>query len=46
MVFLRPRVVRSPADAQSLLQEIDKEAPRVKKWQEDARPTSAPAKQK
>lgn len=39
MVFLRPRVVHSPADAQALLQDVDKEAPLVKKWQEDARPT-------
>jgi general secretion pathway protein D len=38
MVFLRPHVIHSPKDAAELLRDIDKEAPLVKKWQEDARP--------
>jgi type II secretion system protein D len=36
MVFLRPHVIHSPADAQELLREVDKQAPLVKKWQDDA----------
>ena len=39
MVFLRPRVIRTPQDAQEVLRDVDKNAPLVKKWQEDARPT-------
>ena len=38
MVFLRPRVIRSAADAKELLNEVDKKAPRVQKWQQDAQP--------
>ncbi len=38
MVFLRPKVIRSPEDASDALREVDKEAPLVKKWQEEARP--------
>src|SRR5207237_9513243 len=38
MVFLRPKVVRSPDQAKELLDEVDRKAPRVKKWQEDAMP--------
>jgi general secretion pathway protein D len=42
MVFLRPKVVRSPDDARRLLEELDKKAPRVKKWQDDAQPKDPP----
>ena len=38
MVFLRPKIVRSAADAKELLDEVDKKAPRVKQWQDDAQP--------
>jgi len=40
IVFLRPRVVRTPDEAKELLEDIDKIAPRVKKWQDDAQPKS------
>jgi general secretion pathway protein D len=36
MVFLRPHVIHSPEDAKDILREVDKEAPMVKKWQDDA----------
>ncbi|PYI79577.1 MAG: hypothetical protein DME26_23135 [Verrucomicrobia bacterium] len=35
MVFLRPKVVRTPEEAQELLEEVDKKAPLIKKWQDD-----------
>jgi general secretion pathway protein D len=38
MVFLRPRIVRSPDQARQLLEEVDRKAPRVKKWQEESHP--------
>jgi type II secretion system protein D len=46
MVFLRPKIVRSPAQARELLEEIDKKAPRVKKWQDDSHQSLAPEKKK
>ena len=38
MVFLRPRVIRSPEDASAVLREVDEKAPLVKKWQEETSP--------
>ena len=38
MVFLRPRVIRTPEDASAVLREVDEKAPLVKKWQEEASP--------
>jgi type II secretory pathway component GspD/PulD (secretin) len=38
MVFLRPKVVRTPEEAKELLEETDKKAPLVKKWQEGPPP--------
>lgn len=38
MVFLRPRIIRTPEDARELLRDVDEKAPLVKKWQEDSRP--------
>jgi len=38
MVFLRPRVVRTPDEAQDLLQDVDRKAPSLQKWQDEARP--------
>jgi general secretion pathway protein D len=35
MVFLRPKVVRTPEQAQQLMQEIEKKAPLIKQWEED-----------
>ena len=36
MVFLRPRVIRSEADATAALAQVDEQAPLVKKWQDGA----------
>ena len=38
MVFLRPKVVRTPQEAQELLDEVDKKAPLIKEWKYDIRP--------
>ncbi len=35
MVFLRTKVVRTPDEATELLQDVDKKAPSLKKWQDD-----------
>lgn len=43
MVFLRPKVVRTPQDAKELMEETDKKAPLIKKWKEDS---SMPTDQK
>src|SRR6185436_16191607 len=39
MVFLRPRVVRTPAEAQELLEEIDRKAPLIKGWRNGVPPS-------
>lgn len=36
MVFLRPRVIRTPEDAQQVLDEVDQKAPLVKQYQDEA----------
>lgn len=41
MVFLRPRVVRSEKDAARLINEINKKAPKMQKWEEDSMPADA-----
>jgi general secretion pathway protein D len=38
MVFLHPKVVRSPEDEQELMQEIDAKTPLVKKWRDENEP--------
>lgn len=40
MVFLRPKIIRTPEDAKSALAEVDEQAPEVRKYQDE----SAPAK--
>lgn len=35
MVFLRPKVIRSPEEARRMLEEVDRKAPLIKKWRED-----------
>ncbi|MDB6036120.1 MAG: hypothetical protein JWM16_6458, partial [Verrucomicrobiales bacterium] len=35
MVFLRPKIVRSPEEARRLLEDVDRKAPLIKKWRED-----------
>src|ERR1051326_5076364 len=44
MVFLRPTVVRTPEEAQRLLEEVDKKAPLVRKWRTD--PPEAESREK
>jgi general secretion pathway protein D len=38
MVFLHPKVIRSPEDAADELNDIDRKAPLTKKWQDDSQP--------
>lgn len=38
MVFLRTKVVRTPQEAQELLDEVDRKAPSLKKWQNENLP--------
>ena len=38
LVFLRPKVVRTPAEAKELMEEMDKKAPLIKKWKEEIEP--------
>ncbi len=38
MVFLRPKVVRTPEEAKELLKDVDQQAPLIKKWENDAQP--------
>ncbi len=35
MVFLRPKVVRTPEQAKELLEEIEKKAPLIREWEKD-----------
>ncbi len=35
IVFLRPKVVRTPEQARELLEEMDKKAPLIKKWKDE-----------
>ena len=46
MVFLRPKIVRNREDAKDLLEEVDKKAPLVKKWQEGVQPSAGDPKKK
>jgi general secretion pathway protein D len=38
MVFLRPKVTRSPEQAQELLETIERKAPSIKNWREETQP--------
>ncbi len=46
MVFLRPKIVRTPEEARELLEEVEKKAPRIKKWQDDSQPKKEQGKDK
>jgi general secretion pathway protein D len=46
MVFLRPKVIRTPDDAQAALHEVDEEAPQVKEYQDQAHENAAGKKPK
>lgn len=46
LVFLRPKVVRSPEEAKELLDEVDKRAPLIKQWKEDVPLNKQQPKQK
>jgi type II secretion system protein D len=47
MVFLRPKVVRTPEEARELFEEIERKSPLIKQWRDEAeareQPTEAPA---
>jgi type II secretory pathway component GspD/PulD (secretin) len=43
LVFLRPKVVRSPAQARALLDEVNKNMPLIQKWRQND-PESRPDK--
>jgi type II secretion system protein D len=38
MVFLHPKVVRTPKEAKELMDQVDRNAPHVKQWQEESGP--------
>ena len=42
MVFLRPKVTRTPKDAEELMNEIYDKAPNVKKWKDELHPKKDP----
>ena len=42
MVFLRPKVTRTPEDAKELMNEIYEKAPNVKKWKDELHPKNDP----
>jgi type II secretion system protein D len=46
MVFLRPKVIRTPEDAKAVMDEVNKEAPLIQKWQRETNPTNAGVKSK
>jgi len=39
MVFLRPRVVRTPEEAREMLNDVDKKLPKLKDWREGIPPS-------
>ena len=39
LVFLRPKVIQSPKDAQEILQEMNEKAPMIKPWEEETNQT-------
>ena len=45
LVFLRPKVVRTPEEAEQLMEEVDRKAPLIKNWRERMQPgtTNEPA---
>ena len=45
MVFMRPRVTRTPEQARDLLDEIYHKAPAIKQWDEQSQPEPLPKKQ-
>ena len=46
MVFLRPRVVHNPKEADNLLDEINQHSPKVKQWEQDTAPKQDPKSKK
>jgi general secretion pathway protein D len=41
MVFLRPKVIRTPEDAQDALREVNQKTPLIQKWQTETNPPDA-----
>ena len=46
LVFLRPKVVRTPEQARELLEEMDQKAPLIKKWKDENERKEAPKEAK
>jgi type II secretion system protein D len=46
MVFLRPKIIRSAEAARELLEDVERKAPLIKQWQEDAHPQKPESKPK
>jgi general secretion pathway protein D len=46
MVFLRPRIIRSVEDAKTALAEVDRQAPAVRKYQDEPGPAKLGTKSK
>jgi type II secretion system protein D len=44
MVFLRPKVIRTPEDAQTVLKEVNEQTPLIQKWQEETNSPEAGSK--
>jgi general secretion pathway protein D len=44
MVFMRPKVTRSPADSRDLLEEIYRKAPAIKQWDQESQLQTSPGK--
>lgn len=42
MVFLRPRITRTPEEARALLEEVDRRAPLLKQWKDKYAPAETP----
>jgi type II secretory pathway component GspD/PulD (secretin) len=42
MVFLRPRVIRTVKQARELYEDVQKNSPLIRQWQQDNEPTDAP----
>ena len=43
MVFLRPKVVRTPEQARELYEEIERKSPLIKQWKDEAEASKKPA---
>lgn len=44
MVFLKPKILSTPEDAEDLFNDINKNSPRIKKWEKDSLPKDSEGK--